>query len=163
MDALNRLKTTRDKMNYENLLYGRIAEDIVLTMFEEAGIRIFRNGYEYTHPLLAEMIRNKTKIKNINEIRYQSDFIFIDSGNRLHYLEVKYNSSESEYNDQKLNKYTEMIIRVSNKGMLARRNYDKNPEWRLLTEYYAFRDLNVELIQKYNSLIEEIFGIIIID
>ena len=141
---------------YKNLLKGKIAEQIIECLFLEAGIQIFKFGYENYFP---EILRQNNKLKGevATHIKQQSDFIFIDNENTLHYLEVKYRKN-CFLNDEQIEKYPEFIIEVNSTSIECLNKKDEFPKFKHLREYKEFDNIKDDLLSKYMELTKDIYN-----
>ncbi len=70
---------------------GKTAENIVKEMFESAGFKVIRYGYEHTVPSLADK-ENLITGRASDYIRHQPDLIVVNEHNEAFFVEVKFRS-----------------------------------------------------------------------
>ncbi len=78
-----------------NLIKGRIAENIVSEMLQEAGYFVYRFGYEGVLQSLTQKGLPKMKLNTIpaQKIRTMPDFIVMDKEGNVFFVEVKFRSN----------------------------------------------------------------------
>ena len=144
----------------ENLLLGKIAEQIVESIFSESDVPIFRYGYENFLPQLQG--NHNLEGNLVDEIKSQSDFIFIDEEKRLHYLEVKYRKNKKSLKSliqdiQEDDLYPEFVIGITKKRIYAIDFSQKYPELKNLTQYPEFKNISKKIILKYLDYVKKIY------
>ena len=77
----------------ENMIKGRIAETLVQELFLSLGFNVFRYGMENTIPGIMKLLKG-VKSDVANEIRRMPDFVVQDTNGEVHFVEVKFRSSE---------------------------------------------------------------------
>jgi hypothetical protein len=76
-------------MSKKSFAIGKTAEKIVSDLFEEAGFKVIKYGYEHT---VKELVSRYNPIQGpaADFIRHQPDFIVVNEDNEAFFVEVKY-------------------------------------------------------------------------
>ena len=132
----------------ENSIKGRIAETIIEELLLEIGLSTYRNGVEN-----AFAKHNKRKLHGplSADIFSRPDFIAIDDGGLVHYIEVKYrrkgkfdekdHSHIARYHDETI------IVLISPNSLMGCKKKDY-PQLTLLANIAPFNK-NKALVEKY--------------
>lgn len=98
-------------INSNNVIKGRIAEDIVSEMLREAGYFIYRFGYEgVLQSLIQEGLPKMRKDSVVaQKIRTMPDFIVMDRAGNVFFVEVKYRHSGE--NDRSFTDWLKRAVR----------------------------------------------------
>jgi len=145
-----------EKFDVDNFKIGKIAEKIIKELFEEAGWKVIRYGYEHTVPeLLPNFDKGKFLINGeaASFIRHQPDFIVVNQKNEAFFVEVKFRKDGIIKQEQIFNYPTCYIIFLTKDFILAQKlsniwKYgDKNFE--TLNSFEPFKSISGKLIQKY--------------
>jgi hypothetical protein len=130
---------------------GRIAENIVSSMFKEAGFKVIKYGYEYTVPQLANR-NNLIKGKAAAFIRHQPDFIVVNKKNEAFFIEVKFRSKEIKPDKDIFNYPNCYVVLLTKSYILAQSTkylFKKKIEFQPITKMPPFKNIPWEVLEKY--------------
>jgi len=145
----------------QNKEIGNKAEDLVISLFREAGFQVIRYGYEHTVPQLCnrgEVIQGSSA----NYIRHMPDLVVVNRDNQAFFVEVKYRSDETLKDKDLFNYPCCYVVFLTSKGILAQdvqklkgtseRNFIS------LNKLSPFEDISDELIEKFDKKIRRKLG-----
>ncbi len=149
---------------------GRAAEKIVSDLFEEAGFKVIKYGYEYTVRELADK-SNLIQGKAAEYIRHQPDFIVVNKRNEAFFVEVKHRS-KTIMPDREIFNYPNCYVVLLTKGHILAQStkflFQKRVTFGLLTDMPPFSSIPPSLIEKYilrirrelgdDTLVEQFMG-----
>jgi len=142
-----------------NMEKGKLAENIVKKMFEEAGFKVYKYGYEHLLPELADK-NNLLKGMAGQYIRHQPDFVIVNKRNEPAFIEVKF---RSDYILQKdVFNYPECyVILLTKYTVLAQKAeyiYEKGWDFCSLNKFHYFESINEKLLEEYSKLVRRKLG-----
>ena len=117
-----------NKRFYDNLLLGKLINDVISLLLQKSGYLVIPHGYESTHPSLLKKIHDGEIIqtKTVMRIRYSPDLLVYDDTNRrLLLVEVKMRTANSAnkifFNSYRISRYKEfyddtILVLVVNAG-----------------------------------------------
>lgn len=139
---------------------GKIAENIVANLFQEAGFKVFHYGYEYVVPELADKF-NVIKGRASNFIRHQPDLIVVNKDNYAFFVEVKFRGS-AKIDKKDMFPYPETYVLFLTKDLILCQSLDyifeKGEQPKMLNEIAPFSDIPSHLIAKYVKIVRRKLG-----
>ena len=139
---------------------GKTAERIVQELFEKAGFKVIKYGYEYTVPRLAN---RKKKIigEAANYIRHQPDFIVVNNKNEAFFVEVKFRSGGIIKKEHMFNYPSCYVVFLTTEFILGQRLdkiYKYGDNFEMLNSLAPFKNIPSKLIAKYVNKTRRILG-----
>ncbi|MBM3232108.1 hypothetical protein FJZ21_01890 [Candidatus Pacearchaeota archaeon] len=139
---------------------GKIAENIVKDLFEEAGFKVVRYGYEHLLPELANK-DNLLQGRASDFIRHQPDFVIINSQNEAFFVEVKFRS-EGKIKKEHMFPYPEGFVVFLTKDAILSQSieeiYLKGENFKGIKDMKPFRNIPNSIIDKYVKVTKRKLG-----
>ena len=139
---------------------GRTAERIVANLFKEAGFKVYKYGYEYTLPKLADRT-NPIKGRAAEYIRHQPDFIVVNGGNEAFFVEVKFRSSQI-VPDKEIFPYPNCYVVLLTKDYILAQStrylFDKGAHFAPIVMMPPFSNIPRTILMKYVSKVRRELG-----